>query len=147
MDRVKVELLNPQQAHQVLSATVWPAVKAHLQAGTQLVLELRGRTRSQKQSALMWSCAGDLSKQVKWFGKNLTAEGWVRFITGHLNGQELVPNMSGDGFISLEKGKSTSDMTIKEMTAVIDLMHAFGADQSVVWSPTSQGRLTNENSN
>jgi hypothetical protein len=68
----------------------------------------------------------------------------VRFITGHLNGQELVPDMHGTGFISLEKGKSTSDMTIKEMTAVIELMHAFGADQGVKWSPTSQGRLTHE---
>jgi hypothetical protein len=52
--------------------------------------------------------------------------------------------MDGTGFISLEKGKSTSDMTIKEMTAVIELMHAFGADQGVKWSPTSQGRLTHE---
>lgn len=144
MDRVRVELMNPQQAHGVLSATVWPAIKAHLQAGTQLILELRGLTRSQQQNNLMWSCATDLSRQVQWFGKRLTAEGWVRFITAHLNGQELVPNMAGDGFISLEKGKSTSDMSIKEMTAVIDLMHAFGADQSVKWSPTSQGRLTHD---
>jgi hypothetical protein len=144
MDRVKVELNSPQQAYQVITHTVWPAAKAHLMAGTQLVLEVRGKKRSDAQNSLMWSCAGDLSKQVKWFGKHLTPEGWVRFITGHLNGQELVPNMDGTGFISLEKGKSTSDMTIKEMTAVIELMHAFGADQGVKWSPTSQGRLTHE---
>jgi hypothetical protein len=31
-------------------------------------------------------------------------------------------------------------MTIREMVAVIDLCHAFGADQGVKWSPTSLGR-------
>lgn len=142
MDRVRVELINPQQAYALITATVWPAIKAHLMAGTQLILEVRGLTRSQQQNNLMWSCATDMSHQVKWFGKKLKPEGWIRFITAHLNGQELVPNMDGTGFVSLEKGKSTSDMSIKEMTAVIELMHAFGADQGVKWSPTSQGRLT-----
>ena len=37
-----------------------------------------------------------------------------------------------------------SSMTIKEMTAVIDLCHAFGADKGVVWSRTSLGRLEYE---
>lgn len=31
-------------------------------------------------------------------------------------------------------------MTIAEMTAVIELCHAFGADQDVKWSKTSLGR-------
>ncbi len=144
MDRVSVELLTPQQAHQVLAGTVWPAVKSHLMAGTQMVLEVRGLTRTEAQNRLMWSAATDLSRQVKWFGKRLEPVGWIRFITAHLSGQELVPNMAGDGFVSLERGKSTSDMTIKEMTAVIELMHAFGAEQEVQWSPTSQGRLPHE---
>ena len=55
-----------------------------------------------------------MSKQVQWFGKTLDPEGWKDFITGHLNGQELVPNMDGTGFISLTKGRHTSDMTIAE---------------------------------
>jgi hypothetical protein len=140
MERVAYKLLNPQQAHTLLTNTVWPAIKAHLMAGSQVAIEVRGVTRSLEQSRLMWSAAGDLSRQVKWFGKNLTPEGWVRFITAHLNGQELVPNMDGSGFVSLEKGKSTSTMTVKELTAVIELMHAFGAEQGVKWSPTSLGK-------
>ena len=87
----------------------------------------------------IWSCLTDLSNQVKWFGKNLTPEGWKDFITGHLHGQELVPNMDGTGFISINRGRSTSEMTIPEMTAVIELCHAFGAEQGVKWSETSLG--------
>ena len=104
------------------------------------MFEIRLETRTLKQSQLMWSCLDDLSAQVQWFGKKLKSEGWKDFITGHLNGQELVPNMDGTGFISLTKGSNTSRMTIKEMTAVIDLAHAFGADLYVKWSRTSLGR-------
>ncbi len=82
--------------------------------------------------------------QVEWCGKKLSPEGWKHFISAHLNGVELIPNWNQDGFITLTKGKSTSDMTVKEMTAVIELAHAFGADKGVQWSPTSQGRLTHD---
>jgi len=81
-----------------------------------------------------------LSEQVTWFGKKLTKEGWKDFITGHLDGQDLVPNMDGTGFISIQRGRSTSDMTIAAMSAVIELCHAFGSEQGVSWSPTSLGR-------
>ena len=76
---------------------------------------------------------------MAWFGKNLTPEGWKDWITGHLDGQELHPNMDGTGFISIQRGRRTSKMTKAEMTAVIDLAHAFGSDKDVIWSPTSLG--------
>jgi hypothetical protein len=138
-DRITLCLWNAQQGYQEL-LKAWTWAKAMLTAGHRLTLILRKETRSVRQNRLMWSCLTDLSKQVKWFGKYLTPEGWKDFITGHLNGQELVPNMDGTGFISLTKGRSTSDMTIAEMTAVIDLCHAFGAEQGVAWSKTSLGR-------
>ena len=72
MDRVKVDLLNPAQAHKVLSETVWPTVKAHLLAGQQLVLEVRGMTRTTEQNAMLHSILKDLSEQVKWFDRHLT---------------------------------------------------------------------------
>jgi hypothetical protein len=138
-DRITLQLWNAQQGYQeVLKAWEW--MKAMLVAGHRLVLTVRRETRSIAQNNLMWSCLTDLSKQVKWFGKYMTPEGWKDFITGHINGQELVPNMDGTGFVSLTKGRSTSDMTIKEMTVVIELCHAFGADQGVKWSKTSLGR-------
>lgn len=140
-DRQLIPLYEPVQAHKAIWEA-WLHVKSLLMAGHRLILEIRMDTRSLAQNRLMWSCLTDLSKQVKWFGKRMTPEGWKHFITGHLNGQELVPNMDGTGFISVEKGRSTSRMTIKEMTAVIDLSHAFGAQNDVVWSETSLGRIS-----
>lgn len=137
---IQVQCYSPQQAYQALTAQVWPILKAHTMAGRRMVLSLQEEKRTTKQNRLMWSCLTDLSKQVKWFGKRMTPEGWKNWITGHLNGQELHPNMDGTGFISVTKGTSTSGMTIKEMIAVVDLCHAFGAEKDVVWSKTSLGR-------
>jgi hypothetical protein len=136
--RHTVTLHNAQAGHAAYVA-LWSQLKALLLSGHKVNITAKTDSRSAAQNRLMWACLTDLSEQVKWFGKNLTREGWKDFITAHLNGQELVPNMDGTGFVALGKGKSTSDMTIAEMTAVIDLAHAFGADHGVAWSPTSIG--------
>ena len=137
-ERLTLRLHNAQQAHGAIQQA-WAHCKGLLMAGHSLVLEVKRETRSEAQNALMWSCLTDLSNQVTWFGKKLTKEGWKDFITGHLDGQDLVPNMDGTGFISIQRGRSTSKMTKSEMTAVIDLAHAFGSENSVNWSPASLG--------
>lgn len=134
-----LELRNPQAGHSAL-LDLWAQIKPLLVAGKHLILTVKTDSRTLAQNRIMWSVLEDLSRQVKWFGKHLTAEGWKDFITAHLLGQELVPNMDGTGFVALGKGRSTSDMTIAEMTAVIDLGHAFGDEQGVQWRPTSLGR-------
>jgi len=138
-DRFTLTVNNPiRAAADIKRLDQW--AKAETMAGNTVTITGRRETRSAKQNAMMWSCLTDLSNQVTWFGKKLTKEGWKDFITGHLDGQDLVPNMDGTGFISIQRGRSTSTMTIREMVAVIDLCHAFGADQGVSWSPTSLGR-------
>jgi hypothetical protein len=139
MTSISIRCFNPVQAYKAFTGA-WPWLKSMLIAGHRINVIFKTETRSIAQNDLMWSCLTDLSKQVKWFGKYLTPEGWKDFITGHLEGQDLVPNMDGTGFISIGRGKSTSKMTIKEMTAVIELCHAFGAENNVNWSPTSLGR-------
>ena len=136
-EAIRINLWEPQQAYQAIKSSVWPHIKSALMAGQRLVLIVKQDTRTLAQNRLMWSCLEDLSSQVLWFGKKMTAKAWKDWITGHIEGQELVPNMDKTGFISIGKGKSTSDMTISEMTAVIDLCHAFGAAECVEWRPTS----------
>ena len=137
-DKVSILLKDEKQGHMAL-LSIWMLAKQALNDGRRMLLTLAPETRTQAQNRTMWSCLTDLSKQVEWFGKRMTPDGWKNWITGHLNGQELHPNMDGSGFISVTKGQSTSGMTIAEMIAVIDLSHAFGADKGVVWSPTSLG--------
>lgn len=138
-ERITLSLYEPVQAYKAIEAA-WKHVKAMLVAGHRLALEIKPETRSVVQNNVMWSCLEDLSQQVEWCGKRLTKEGWKDFITGHLEGQDLIPNMHGTGFISINRGRSTSRMTRKEMIAVIDLCHAFGSERGVVWRQTSVGR-------
>ena len=137
--RQTVTLYNAQQGHTALAA-LWAAFKPRLVAGSRLHVSFKTDTRSLAQNNLMWSCLRDLSEQVEWFGRRMTDEGWKDFITAHIEGQEVVPNMDGTGFVTIGRGKSTSDMTIAEMTEVIERCHAFGAMRGVRWSRTSLGR-------
>lgn len=134
-----VTLYNAQQGHAEMR-NLWEFLKPWLIAGYRFTGTFRTSTRSLAQNNLMWSCLGDLSKQVEWFGRRLSDEGWKEFITAHIAGQEVLPNMDGDGFVTIGRGKSTSDMTIAEMTEVIDRCHAFGDLRGVKWRPTSLGR-------
>lgn len=138
-ERFSIEVSGIEPA-KVAIASAFRAIRGHLAEGLVAVISFAPDTRSLAQNRLMWSSLRDLSEQVTWFGKKLTADGWKDFITAHLDGQDLVPNMDGTGFIAIGRGRSTRNMTIKEMTAVIELAHCFGAERGVRWSRTSLGR-------
>ena len=138
--KLTVTLTDAQTGHASLRA-LWEQVKAWLIAGHKVTLTAKTDTRSVAQNSLMWSCLSDLSKQVTWpDGRRMTDEGWKDYLTATLSGQEMFPNMDNTGFVVISKGTSTSAMTIKEMTEVIDLAHLFGDSKGVRWSRTSLGR-------
>ena len=134
----KTTIYEAVQGHKAL-LEAWNWVKPMVMAGHRLTVVIKPETRSLAQNNLMWSCLTDLSTQLQWCGKKMTPEGWKDFITAHIDGQEIVPNMDGTGFVTIGRGKSTSQMTIAEMTEVIEQCHAFGTLQGVKWSPTSTG--------
>ena len=94
------------------------------------VIEIKEATRTLEQNAKMWCVLTDISKQVKWYGEWLSPEDWKHVITASLRKQKSVPGIDG-GFVVL--GLSTSKMSIREMSDVIELAHAFGAQQGVKW--------------
>ena len=136
MDRMQADLINPQQAYQWW-LTAWQTIKPMLIAGHRLHVEVRPEKRSVPQNRLMWSCLGDLARQVEWHGQKLDAEAWKDMATAALKRQRVVPGIDG-GFVVL--GQSTSQMTKAEMTELIDFVHAFGDHRGVQWSRTSLGR-------
>jgi hypothetical protein len=127
-ERIKMTLLEPVQAHKVLTQQIWPLIKASLMAGHRMVVEVKPETRSLAQNALLWATLDDISKQVDWYGRKLTAEEWKHVFTASLAKQDVVPGLDG-GFVVL--GKSTSKMTKPEMSELQDLIEAFGAQQGV----------------
>jgi len=103
--------------------------------------EIKPRTRSLEQNALMWAVLTDLSRQVLWpvngVKERLSPEDWKDIITASLNQENRIAQGIRGGFVML--GKSTSRMTVKEMSEVIEFAHAFGAEKGVRWSPTAIG--------
>lgn len=112
------------------------ASRACIQAPDGYVVEIKPRTRSIDQNARLWAMLGDVSRQVEWYGQRLSPEDWKHVFTASLRKQRAVPGIDG-GFVVL--GQSTSKMTVREMSELIELMHAFGAEQGVQWSEPDQG--------
>jgi hypothetical protein len=103
-----------------------------LEGPDNLVVTFKEPSRSLEQNALMWGMLSDVSEQVNWYGKKLSAEDWKTVFTASLRNTRVVPTIYGDGFVPL--GMSTSKMSVKEMTALIDLIEAFGAQHNVKWT-------------
>lgn len=117
------------------------AIEAIQAADDGYRVEIRERTRSLDQNSLMWAALTDLSRQVQWTvnGKQetLSPDDWKNVITASLTEENRMALGINGGFVML--GKSTSRMTIKEMTEVIEFAHAFGSERGVKWSPTVIG--------
>ena len=126
---MKTTLVNPQQAYQVFAET-WPKVKAYLMAGNRLTLEIKREKRSNEQNRLMWAALSDISRQVDWYGEKLSPEDWKHVLSASLKKQRAVPGLDG-GFVVL--GLSTSKMSKDEMSELLELAMAFGAQKGVVF--------------
>jgi hypothetical protein len=138
--KLTIKLLDAQRGYKAFTQ-LWQDIKPVLMAGKLITVTAKSDTRTIEQNSLMWSCLTDLSIQVTWpDGRRMTPTGWKDYFTGHIDGQEMFPNMEGNGFIIVGRGKSTSDMTIREMSHVIELAHLFGDKQQIKWSKTSLGR-------
>ncbi|MDM3281798.1 recombination protein NinB [Citrobacter sp. Ce104] len=101
-----------------------------------VVIEIKEMTRSIDQNSKLWAILGDVSSQVEWHGRKLSSESWKHIFTAALIKQEVVPNLTGDGFVVL--GQSTSKMTVGQMRDLIELIHAFGAERNVRWGDESR---------
>lgn len=116
------------------------AAQAVMQAPEDYRVEIRQRTRSLDANAKMWAMLTDVSRQIMWpingqMGR-LSPEDWKSIITASLSQENRMAAGIRGGFVML--GKSTSRMTIKEMSDVIEFLYAFGADRDVIWSEPSE---------
>jgi len=113
------------------------ASKACINAPDGYVVEIKPRTRSLDQNAKMWAMLDDVSRQVEWYGQRLTSDEWKDVLTAALKKQKAVPGIDG-GFVVI--GARTRNMTIREMSDLVELMYAFGAERDVRWSdPAPRG--------
>ena len=95
-------------------------------------LEFKQIKRSLPQNDRMWAMLTDISRQAKLHGLVLTPDDWkLVFLDGLKRELRLVPNLDGNGVVSL--GRSSSDLGKAEMTDLIELMFAWGAQNGVIF--------------
>ena len=83
--------------------------------------------RTLPQNSRMWAMLGDVAEQVLWHGMKLTTESWKLIFLDALDHEmRIVPNLDGTGFVNLSR--SSSELSVEEMTDLIELIFRFGAN-------------------
>lgn len=101
------------------------------------IVTIQEPTRTLDQNAALHAAISDIAKQIKWQGEAMASEDWKRLLTAAWSRAEnqpvkMVPALDGNGFDVLYR--RTSQMTKKEVSSLIDYLHAWGTDQGVKWS-------------
>lgn len=95
-------------------------------------VEIKAAKRSIPQNSRFWAALTDIATQVVWYGKKLPPQDWRYIFLDALKRElRVVPNIDGTGFVNL--GRSSSDLTKDEMSQLIELIHAFGAQHNVTF--------------
>lgn len=95
-------------------------------------VEFKASKRTLPQNDRMWAMLTDLSRQLEWYGKKLRPDDWKLMFMDALKCElRCVPNIEGNGFVNL--GRSSSDLSKNEMSELIELIAAFGAQHGVVF--------------
>lgn len=119
-------------------AAAWSAACEHLEIGNAVCVSVEQvqPTRTLEQNALMWAVLSDISRQVQWPVDGamqwLSKEDWKEIMSAALKRHQRVAQGVDGGFVVL--GQRTSKMTIAEMSDMIEVCRAFGAERGVVWS-------------
>lgn len=103
----------------------------NVDAGTRVTLKEAKRTVPQNDR--MWAALGEIAQQVPYHGLKLTADDYKLIFLDALKREvRMVPNLDGNGFVSL--GRSSSDLSKDEFSMLLELIYAFGAQHGVVFS-------------
>lgn len=100
-------------------------------------IEFKGAKRTLPQNDRMWAMLTDISVQKLHAGRRYTADQW-KVIFMHACGREVqfIPSLDGSTFIPW--GQSSSDLSVPEMSELIEFLFAWGAENGVVWSEPKQ---------
>lgn len=104
-------------------------------AGTRV--EFKAPKRTLPQNDRMWAMLTDIAAQRAWHGIKITPDDWkLVFLDGLKREMRAVPNLDGTGFVNI--GTSSSDLSVAEMTDMIELMFAWAAGNGVMFSNEAQ---------
>jgi len=95
-------------------------------------VEVKAPQRSVPQNSRLWAMLSDVATQLPYHGIRLTADDYkLLFLDALKREVRMVPNLDGNGFVSL--GRSSSDLSKEEMSDLLTIIEAFGANHGVVF--------------
>lgn len=102
------------------------------QAPSGTRVEFKASKRSLPQNDRMWSMLTEVARQVPWHGLVLKPDDWKLIFLDALKREvRAVPNLDGTGFVNV--GRSSSDLSKAEMSDLMELIAAFGAERGVIF--------------
>jgi hypothetical protein len=106
------------------------AVIRQAPAGTRV--DVKAPRRTPGQNDRMWWLLTQIAQQLDWHGRKLRPDDWkIIFIAALSRESDLVPNLDGSGFVDL--GRSSSDLSKTEMSDLMELIAAYGAQHGVIF--------------
>lgn len=144
MDSLNIRCWNPVQAHKELTEKGWPWLKAALMAGHRMQVKIQKETRSLEQNAKLHALLSDISKQVEWAGRKRDVDTWKRLMVAawcRANNEqvEILPAIDGHGVDIVFR--RTHQMTVPELSDLIEFIHAWCADNNVIYLDSETGEL------
>lgn len=111
-------------------------------SGTRV--DFKAARRTVEQNAKLWAALSDIASQLRWHGRALTTNQWKLIMMDSLKREsQLVPNIDGTGVVDI--GRSSSDLSKNEMSQLIEIALAFGAQHGVVFNdPAEQTTIAPE---
>lgn len=93
-------------------------------------VEFKKSKRSVPQNDRMWAMLTDIARQVVWHGVKFSPDDWKLIFLDALKRElRAAPSIDGTGIVNL--GRSSSDLTKEEMSDLMELIAAFGAERNV----------------
>lgn len=126
-------LNDPKQAHSIIT-TEWPKMKAALEAGKPLVMEIKAANKSRDQEEKYHAMIGDIAKQAKHLGSHWDADTWKRllvdkFVREQGINSQIMANLDGDGIVQL--GFQTRKFTKEQASEFVEWLYAWSAENGV----------------
>ena len=107
------------------------ARKCITEAPQDSIVTIKDATRTEEQNRKMWAMLGDVSRAEP-MGRKHTDEDWKSIFMRALKYEiRFVQGLDDDMF---PVGMRSSQLTIKQMSELIEYMLWFGAEYDIVWS-------------
>lgn len=98
----------------------------------------QGPRRTLPQNDRMWAMLTDISTQAEHHGRKYMPGDWkVIFLSALGRETRFVPNLDGTGLIPI--GQSSSDLSIAEMSDMIELLMAWGSENGIKFNDGMDG--------